>query len=310
MTDSNSVLQFMSHTGQNIIKPVLYLPDDEKNIKGILLIIHGMAEHQLRYSEFAKFISKGNWAVCSFDLPGHGSTAKDESQLGFFAEQDSNIKVIADVNQIFSLLKARFPEKPLFVLGHSMGSLIARQFCATTNQKVSGAVFSGTIAPNSLINLAVWLSERSIKKHGHYYRDESLDKLMHRGFSRLIPDTETVFDWISKDKTVVRKYIDDPQCGYIFTSNGFYTLFTWIKQVSDKKWAMAVPRDIPVYMFSGDHDPVGGFGRGVQKIHKWLVDSGHNVSLKLYPGGRHEMLNEPEKNIVWQDVLNWLNSNI
>jgi alpha-beta hydrolase superfamily lysophospholipase len=310
MAEFRKELQFMSHTGQGIVRPLLYIPEDAENIKGTLLIIHGMAEHQFRYSEFAEYLSADNWVVCTFDLPGHGMTIKDDSHLGYFSEKDSNEKVLADVKQIILSILKSFQEKPVFILGHSMGSLIARQYCSDTDLNIDGAIFSGTVAPTPLASLAVWLSKRSIRKNGHFYRDNALDKLMHRGFLHLIPDFETVFDWISKDKEVVRKYIEDPLCGYIFTANGFFTLFTWLKQVSNFKWAQRLPSALPVFLLSGDHDPVGGFGRGVRKVHKWLIDSGHNASLKLYSGGRHEMLNELEKNIVWQDIRQWLNLNI
>lgn len=271
------------------------------------MIIHGMAEHQKRYAEFAVFLSRQGWVVCSFDLPGHGETASDPETLGYIAGEGANEKILADVDTICGLLMNRYPKIPLVILGHSMGSLIARRFCTLTTRPLAGAIFSGDVAPNPLAGLAIWLASRSIKKNGAAFRDHKLDRLMHRGFLKRVPDARGEFDWISKDKAVVDRYEQDPWCGFIFTANGFLTLFIWVQQMSVRNWANGMNPAIPVLYVYGEQDPVGGYAKGVGKnIHR-LKANGNPVEIKSYENGRHEMLNEIERQTVWQDIADWLN---
>lgn len=304
-------LSFKSTTGQGLIQPLLYMPDDtgvndKEKIRAIVLVIHGMAEHQMRYREFAEFLNSNGFAVCTFDLPGHGRTSPDEEHLGFFSDADGTELIDRDVNLLMKLLIKKFPGVPPVIFGHSMGSMIARHFCARTEIRLAGAVFSGTPAPNGLAGFASFLASRSVKKNGPLYRDERLDKLMNGNFQTRLIEPLTPFDWISRDKDQVNKYIEDPWCGFVFTAAGFRDLFKWIQLVSSKKWAASIPTELPVYVFSGDQDPVGAFGLGVKKVAKWLEDTGHMTRLKLYEDGRHEMLNEINRHEVWQDVSNWL----
>ena len=304
-------LSFKSNTGQGIIQPLLYMPqnsehDQDKKPKAIVLIIHGMAEHQLRYREFAEYLNSKGFAVCTFDLPGHGRTSPDEEQLGFFSETDGTELIDRDVDLLMRLLVKKFPGVPPVIFGHSMGSMIARLFCAQTDLRLAGAVYSGTPAPNGLAGFASFLASRSIKKNGPLYRDNRLDKLMNGNFQTRLIEPLTPFDWISGDKEQVDKYIEDPLCGFVFTAAGFRDLFKWIQLISNRKWAASIPVDLPILLFSGDQDPVGAFGIGVKKVDKWLRQTGHKTRLKLYEGGRHEMLNETNKHNVWQDVSNWL----
>lgn len=304
-------LSFKTSTGQGIIQPLLYMPqgsklDNAKIPKAIVLVIHGMAEHQLRYREFAEYLNSEGYAVCTFDLPGHGRSAPDEERLGFFSYDDGTELIDRDVNTIIRLLMKRFPDVPIVMFGHSMGSMIARYYCSRAENKLAGVVFSGTPAPNALAGFASYLAARSIKKNGHLYRDNRLDKLMNGNFQTRLIEPQSPFDWISRDKDQVTKYLDDPWCGYVFTAAGFRDLFKWIQLISSKKWAASIPDYLPILIFSGDQDPVGAFGHGVRRIDKWLRESGHNTRLKLYEGGRHEMLNEINRQEVWQDVSNWL----
>lgn len=304
-------LSFKSTTGQGLIQPLLYMPDDtgvndKEKLRAIVLVIHGMAEHQMRYREFAEFLNSNGFAVCTFDLPGHGRTSPDEEHLGFFSDADGTELIDRDVNLLMKLLMKKFPGVPPVIFGHSMGSMIARHFCARTEIRLAGAVFSGTPAPNGLAGFASFLASRSVKKNGPLYRDERLDKLMNGNFQTRLIEPLTPFDWISRDKDQVNKYIEDPWCGFVFTAAGFRDLFKWIQLVSSKKWAASIPTELPVYVFSGDQDPVGAFGLGVKKVAKWLEDTGHMTRLKLYEDGRHEMLNEINRHEVWQDVSNWL----
>ncbi|MDD3503705.1 MAG: alpha/beta hydrolase [Eubacteriales bacterium] len=306
-------LRFISHTGQNSIQPLLYLPFEmiesagKKKARGLILIIHGMAEHQLRYQSFAEYLSKHNYIVCTLDLPGHGRTAPDEKHLGYFSEHDGSNKIQLDIIELMNILIQMYPGIPPIIFGHSMGSLIARRFCATSGIKLAAAIFSGTPAPNAIAGIAVKLAEHSVKKNGGYYRDDKLNKLMSGKFQSRLPQALTPYDWISSDEEEVNKYVNDPFCGFVFTASGFKDLFTMVKSVSSRKWAASVQSNLPIMLFSGEQDPVGGFGLGVKKINRWLQKYGHPTHLILYENGRHEMLNEQNRQIVWENVTEWLN---
>lgn len=298
-------LSFMSATGQNRILPNLYLPESG-HLSALMLIIHGMAEHQLRYHPFAMELCRHDIGVCTFDLPGHGVTAPDEKHLGFFAREEGADLVLRDVDTLIDKLRNQWPDTKIILFGHSMGSMIARCYAAGQGGKLDAVVFSGTTGPNPAVGLALWLSRRSIRKNGPFYRDKNLDKLMSKDFHKHLPEASASFAWLTRDAAIVQHYEEDPLCGYVFTAAGFRDLFTWLRRISAKNWAAAVPHNLPVLLLSGEEDPVGQFGKGVRQVRLRLAQSGHSVEMKLYPDGRHEMLNEINHEAVWQDILHWL----
>jgi alpha-beta hydrolase superfamily lysophospholipase len=272
------------------------------NPKAVLQIAHGMAEYSERYMKFAKFLAENGYAVCMEDHAGHGPHAK---QLGFFAEKDGWESVLNDMHGLSGEVSAMFPGKPVFLMGHSMGSFLSRSYIARWGNTLAGCILSGTMGPNPAASFGKLLSSITATFKGKRAPAKLIAKITsssNQGKFKGDPQA-----WLSTDTSEIRKYADDPLCGFPFTAAGYRDLFTGILEINSKDWAGKVPKTLPVYLYSGEDDPVGGYGAGVKKVYEALKACNvEDVELKLYSGGRHEMHNEVNKEQVYKDVLNWL----
>ena len=305
--------QFPSKTGTGLIRAMLYLPENyevllEKPLQ-LVQIVHGMAEHVKRYEPFCFYLAEKGIAVCLHDQAGHGASAESPEKTGFFGIDNGYLRLLDDVRKTRRLALERLGQESVqtFLLGHSMGSLISRLYCTEINHELSGAIFSGTTGFNPMVYGGLKLAERSIRLNGPLYKDAYLAKLTGRGFLKRIDNPDTEVDWLTHDREIVKAYNDDPLCGFTFTAAGYADLYRLLIAVSSKKWAEKMPADLPLYLFSGEQDPVGQYGKGPRQVHRWLEAAGRFATLKLYPEGRHEMLNEINRKQVWHDIMNWLN---
>jgi alpha-beta hydrolase superfamily lysophospholipase len=300
-----------SKTGQGPLQADLYQPAAGGLAPCFLmLVVHGMAEHRQRYAPFARWLAARGGIVCLYDQAGHGESAPSADKLGFFAEEKGDQAVLADVDQFCDYLQKLAPDLPLILFGHSMGSLILRDYCATYQRPLAGVIWSGTSGPNPAQGLGSFLTTRSIRRHGPLFRDPLLDRLLHMGFLSHIPKPRTPFDWLSKDSAVVDAYIADPHCGYIFTTGGMKDLIAWTSRVSSPAWAAKVPSKLPILLLSGSTDPVGQYGRGARTVHRWLVRTNHPAALNIYASGRHEMLLETNFVDVYADIWRWIEQSV
>ena len=312
---------FESATRTGTIKGLMYLPTEEKEDQNgsilqprfLVQIIHGMAEHMGRYHDFCRFLAKQGHAVCIFDLPGHGLSVNTPEDLGYFGYPDGNRLVLNDVTKAASVcqdkltaLMSKDVALPRILMGHSMGSFIARLYSIQPEAELAGAIYSGTSGPNPAALLGVLLARWSILRHGPRYRDEFLSRLVAKGTLDRIDSPRTPWDWLSRDEAVVDQYIEDPLCGFTFTAAGYYDMFTWLRKVSKNSWFKQIPLQLNILLVSGDQDPIGQYGEGPKKIADRLRSSGHQVDLHLYEGGRHEMLNEINRESVFNDIAAWL----
>jgi alpha-beta hydrolase superfamily lysophospholipase len=307
-------IEYLSATGTGTIQARLYLPADLTKATGLLLqIVHGMAEHMARYDSFCRFLSENGLAVCIHDQAGHGRSAQSPDDLGFFGVENRVKTVQEDIDLLAELALKILVEKSndqirwrRALLGHSMGSFISRLYCAKPDPGLAGAIFSGTSGTNPAVKLGVFLSRRSVRKNGPRYKDEFLAKLSSMGNLKRIPQARTAFDWLTRDQAIVDAYIADPWCGYTFTAAGYRDLFTWLQMISRREWAANVPVSLPILLISGSGDPISQYGRGPRQVQQRLLAAGHRTDMKIYPGCRHEVLNETNRLMVWQDVLDWL----
>jgi alpha-beta hydrolase superfamily lysophospholipase len=296
-----------SATGIGEVQVKMIVPSDQPRL--ILQITHGMAEHMERYDLFARYLASQNILVICSDHPGHGRSAPDEKHLGFFAEKEGWQKALKDLHNITEQVREQYPTLPIVLFGHSMGSFFARTYSAAYGSELRAAIYSGTAGGNPVLPVARFLAARSVRRNGPYYRDPFLAKLMSRGFLDRILSPASKNAWLTRDHDIVSAYDADPLCGFAFTAAGYRDLFDLLKAIQGPKWARRVPTNLPIWLFSGADDPVGGFGIGVESVHKLLVSTGHaNVKVTLYPEGRHEMLNEINKMDVFADVLVYLES--
>lgn len=296
---------FSSSSGLSDIHALSYAPDNG-DVKAIIQISHGMAEHKERYEDFAGFLTSKGFAVFINDHLGHGQSVADESELGYFGEKDGFRDIVSDLKSLTDIAKAEYPDVPFFIFGHSMGSFLARSYCEKYSAHIDGAIFCGTSGTNPGAGIGAMLSSFIAKKKGSHYRSEFIDTLAFGNYNKRF-EGRTKYDWLTRDETVVDKYIDDPLCGFLFTAAGYRDLFTLLKSVSVKAWYDSLPYSLPILLISGALDPVGDYSKGVAQVYKDLKDTGHkDVTLKLYDNSRHEILNEISKEVVYADVADWV----
>ena len=275
-------------------------------MKAIFQIAHGMAEHGERYEDFAKFLCKNGYAVYANDHIGHGKSVATDDDLGYFGERDGWLGFVNDAKLLTDLAKGEYPDKPVVLFGHSMGSFIARSYCEKFGADLAGAVFCGTSGTNPAAGVAIKLADVIAKIKGSRYRSEFINKLAFGAFNKKIEKPRTPFDWLSRDNAQVDKYIADKYCGFLFTAVGYRDMSTVLWSVSGKSWYANLPFVLPVLLISGEMDPVGAYGKGIRQVFRDLKSSGHkNVLMKLYKNDRHEILNELDKEDVYKDVVDW-----
>lgn len=291
-----------SITGQEL--ELLFWPS-EGQAKGIVQLVHGMAEHIHRYEDTAKALNAAGYHVVGHTHLGHGKLAEIK---GYFAEKDGWEAVLADTHMVRLWTKEQFPGVKHFLLGHSMGSFVARCY-ALRHGDLDGLIISGTghfdvpiLTAGSIIAGLQGLFGGAAKPC----------KLLHTmnfaANNKSVENPKTECDWLSRDEAQVAAYAADPLCGFMFTAKGYADMFTGLKMLYPHKLS-AMNMDVPVYMFSGDKDPVGANGAGVKKVHDELKAAGvKDLTLKLYEGGRHEMFNEINREEVWTDLVKWLDS--
>jgi len=286
-----------------------WLPDTVENIKGVIQIFHGMAEHSARYERFAEFLTSNGFAVYSTDMRGHGKSAEISGLSGYFADKDGWKKVVRDQKKISEKIEKEFPGKPLFFFAHSMGSLIARDLISTYKTPLKGVILSGTpFNPGVKGALALLISNIETLIRGKKSVSKFMDKITFGSFNSEFKPPRTSFDWISRDEKEVDSYVNDSKCGEIFKAGFFSDLFRGTIRVNSIETIASTPQNLPLLFMSGDNDPVGDRGKGVIKVAEMYKKAGvKNVKIKLYKNGRHEMLNEINRAEVFNDIMNWIN---
>ena len=303
---------FESRDGKSRIHAVRYRPEDTGQVRCVLQVVHGMAEYAERYEEFAAYLVERGFVVTGDDHLGHGKSVGQGGKQGYFCEQDPATVLVRDVHRLKKLTEELYPGVPYVLMGHSMGSFITRNYLCRYGTGISGAVIMGTgMQPKAVLDMARLVAgiQKLFCGSGHVSR--LLDRLAFGGYGRGITDRRTAFDWLSRDRERVDRYIADPMCGFTFTVNGFGALFELVLRLYSPENLAAVPRELPVFMVSGDADPVGDYGKGVRRAYDSLVAAGlTDIRLKLYPGGRHELLNETNRSQVMQDICRWVEENV
>lgn len=284
-------------------------PEENIKIKAVLQIAHGMAETASRYERVAERLTKEGYIIYANDHRGHGKTAKEIEKLGDLGEDGFNA-MIEDMHELNKIIKKENPNIPIFLLGHSMGSFLTQRYICLYGKELEGAILSGSSGSKGMLtDIGRFLAKREIRKIGRSGKSKKLDKLSFGGYNKAFIPNKTNFDWLSRDEKEVKKYIDDPFCGTIFTAGFFYDLLGGLKLIANINEVSKVPKNLPIYIFSGDKDPVGQNGKGVLKLVRAYKNQGiKDLTYKLYRDGRHEMLNELNKDEVIEDLLTWLKS--
>lgn len=282
-----------------------------ENPVAVLQLAHGMAEHSMRYASFAQACNDQGMIVIANDHRGHGRTGEKAGLMGYFSETDGFDRVVDDLYWINGWIKEQFPQLPVFLMGHSMGSFLTRRYLQKYGDSIQGAIIMGSggdpgVAANFGKLVARWHMRKDPTKPSTI-----LDKLSFGSFNKGIKDPETKFDWLSRDPLAVAKYMEDPYCGMVCSSGFFYDLFTGLGLIHDPKLIERIPKDIPLLVLSGAEDPVGKNGKGVREFVSQYEQAGlTDIKTILYPGARHELLNEENRTEVIADICLWLQKQI
>ncbi len=282
--------------------------EEELTPIGVVQIAHGMAEHIGRYSDFASFLASNGFVVCGNDHLGHGKSVNDSSEYGFFAEKDGHIRLVDDMHILTKIMKKKYPDIPYFLFGHSMGSLCARVYTTHFGSELNGAIYCGTAEIPAAVGTLQPVVDMLCEKFNPRTKIEKMGELFNKIQCLGIKNKASDLDWISRSAENQKKYADDELCGFTFTIGAYRDVFSLANESSSRVWASTVPKDLPILIISGALDPVGLNGKGVLSVSDNLNMCGKEPTVILYPGDRHEILNEDDKQLVYNDVLNWLNS--
>lgn len=285
-----------------------WLPDDASTVKGAVQIAHGMGEHAARYERLAHALTNEGYAVYANDHRGHGKTAGSQENIGYFADENGWEKVVDDLYALTGLIKKEISDKPFFLFGHSMGSFLSRHYAMLYAHKLTGLVLSGTGGDPGIIGkIGLFIARVEARLRCKRARSEIMTQLSFGAFNKAFKPNRTQFDWLSRDNAEVDKYIRDPWCGGVFTAGFFCDMLSGLGFINRKENIMKIPKNLPIYLFSGAKDPVGENTKGVIQVYNTLRSTGINdVTLKFYADGRHEMLNEINREEVFSDVIAWL----
>lgn len=275
---------------------------------GHIHILHGMAEHSGRYEKFARVLCAVGYVVTTHDHRGHGITAMRNGKLGFFAEEDGFHRLVEDVYEIVCELHAPYTDVPFILLGHSMGSFIARRFIQLHGELVDRVILCGTGAVSTLHKVGHYVALSLAKQFGKDVESPLLNDLSFGHYNKQFPSAKTAYDWICSVDAVVQKFIEDPYCGFIPTNQFFVDLTQGLMEINQKKEIEKIKKNLPILLVSGSEDPVGEQGAGVYHVAAQYHAAGlEEVTVYLFEDMRHEILNEANQQMVYQVLLRWLN---
>ena len=275
--------------------------------RGIVHLVHGISEHIGRYDETARFLAEHGFLVCGEDHLGHGRTVTDGS-YGFFAPENGWTLAARDVRALRKLEGARHPNLPYFLLGHSMGSFLTRTYLILWPGTVSGAVLMGTgQEPAPLVALGKRISALECRRLGPRGVSPLVHTLSLGAYNLRFRPSRTPSDWLSRDPAEVDAFLADPLCQSRPTVSLFRDMMGGLQLIARRDQLARMDPSVPVCFLSGQEDPVGGMGRGVEQVVRMFQDAGcRDLSLHLYPGARHELFHEQNRREVWADLLDWL----
>lgn len=304
----------MTITAKRLLSPedelqlaLLYcVPDEGKEIKGILQLVHGMCEHKERYIPFMQYMAGNGWICVIHDHRGHGESVHYPNELGYFYKGGWQA-MVHDVKRVTEWIRTEFPGQKICMLGHSMGSMVVRSFLKENDSQIEKLIVCGSPSKNPAAGAGICLTNWIIRNFGGMSRPKMVQKMSFNSFNRRFRKEGSANAWICTDKAIVKAYDADPLCAYQFTANGFNNLLKLMKDTYGKEgWNLSHP-ELPIRFISGSDDPCLVSRKKFSKAVEFIRKVGYkNVTSHLYPGMRHEILNETDKELVWKDVLAFL----
>lgn len=301
--------QFLSKEANTKIHGVRWMPDDGA-VQGVIQLVHGMQEYIGRYEELAKFLTDRGFLVVGHDHLGHGQSVQDRRNLGYFCKTKPSDVLVADIHQVTAITKGARPDLPYYIFGHSMGSYLLRKYLTIYSHDVDGAIICGTgSVPDIACKSGMLVCRMMALFFGWHYRSSFVKKVAFgKPYAKFCMDGSAPENsWLCRDAARVKKYYSDPLCTYDFTLNGYYGLFSTVSYDNQEKYVRQIRKDLPLFIISGSEDPVGDAGVGVKRVCRQYKQAGlEDVTMKLYEGDRHELVNEPDRDVVYADMWEWI----
>ncbi|MBR3318798.1 MAG: alpha/beta fold hydrolase [Atopobiaceae bacterium] len=304
---------FPSTDGTTQVRGVIWWPNNTREQRGVVQLVHGMAEHIMRYADFARFLADKGFVVCGHDHVGHGESVKSPELLGCLPLKGGRDVLVGDVGLMRKLIRERVNATlPHFLFGHSMGSFVVRAYIAESGQGLAGAIICGTgHVPPALSASGNLLAQAISRIRDERYVSKLLGDLSIGAYSKAIENARTPLDWLSYSKENVDAYIADKKCGFAFSAGANAALMALTREVCTPKCCARVPHKLPLFYISGDGDPVGNMGEGVRTAATMAKEAGStDVTCTIFEHMRHEILNEVDHQRVYDAVLQWLESHL
>lgn len=281
-------------------------------VRGILQISHGMTEHIQRYDDFARYLNAKGILVVGHNHLGHGTSINNEEDYGYFTEKNAPKAVIYDLLKVTHYIKKKYPGVPYFLMGHSMGSIFARRYLIEHGSELDGALILGTEYQSPIItHSAVFMTKIVKLLFGSRYRSKYISNIFFGPYNKKFQPVRTPKDWLTKDGRIIDEYLKDPACTFSFTVNGYETMLKNVLFTGNEENIKKMPKELPILIASGEDDPVGNYGKDIKKLYATFYEAGmKDVSLRLYPNDRHELLNETDRLEIYQDLWQWIYSRI
>ncbi len=287
-------------------KLACYVWEPKMDAKAILVMAHGMTEYLLRYKEMAEYFVSEGIIFTGLDHLGHGKSAAAPEDFGYFCEQDPATVVVRDLHRLKKTIQAEHPGLPIFIMGHSMGSFIVRNYIERYGTGVQGVIIQGGNDTPKIQGIGgKMLTSFLALFFGWRHRSDLCTKITLGPYMKAFPGE--IAGWITKRSGITDRYRDDPLCGYTFTLNGYYTLSELTLRAGSKKLIDSIPKDLPMLIISGAEDPVGEMGKGVQRMYELYKSCEiKNVKLDIRPGDRHEVHNEDDRYQVFEEIKDFI----
>ncbi len=286
------------------ISVTVFIPETE--IKGILQISHGMAEHKERYFEFMKFLTNNGYITIINDHRGHGKSVKSKQDLGYFYDTKAEY-IVEDLHQITLYIKEKYPNKKVILFGHSMGSMVVRKYLKKYDKEIDKLIVCGSPSKNPFSHIGVIVSKIINKIKGEKYRSKFIQKLAFGSYNKNLKKVNSQNSWVCANEKSVEKYDKDELCGFIFTTNGFENLFRLMGDIYSKKGWTLDNKEMPILFIAGSDDPVIINKEKWLKSQEFLKSLGYlNISNNLYNNLRHEILNEGNREDIYNDILDFI----